>query len=172
MTSKTYTLALRFRADDMNHATRISDALFNAAEQDAEAGGFELSPRHSVTEAPNGTGARSLVDLFDDLVEWAAGMGYDFDEDPAGLNRPPNVRDEAQRAIAQARAGQVTLRERPGVYVCEHCNSEDITLEAQVSWNQKTQDWDIEEVDCTAYCMTCEKETNAHFREYEERRAA
>ena len=118
-TQRTYTLTLRYSADDENHATRIGDALYDAAGQDAEAGGFKLDPRHSVDEAPDenpGPPGRTLVDLYDELVDWADAMGYDYETDPCALKDPRPLRGEACIAIARLRdpspeARTMTVRE-------------------------------------------------------------
>jgi len=42
--------------------------------------------------------------------------------------------------------------------VCSRCQSENVVVDASVSWNNEIQKWEIETVYDNAYCFDCERD--------------
>lgn len=40
--------------------------------------------------------------------------------------------------------------------VCNQCGSEDVTVDASASWNEETNDWEIDTIWQNAYCNDCD----------------
>ena len=54
---------------------------------------------------------------------------------------------------------------QPMKYVCERCGSDNVSSEAYVNWNTRTQSWvfDVHIDEGTDWCNDCEEETTLDY---------